>query len=234
MDPKTLLTTTALMSTTVLLTTTAMLATAALSAAKAAPPLSHEGAVSPARLPPSGLTTLYDQTGRTSGLGIVSQNFESSFDAYDCEAADDFIVPEGVKWRIKEVDILGTTFDGSGQADSMNVLFFKNRNGVPGRPKGAFEGVMARQHFGDIAVPLKPSVTLKPGHYWLAFQVNENFSSDGEWGWMVRDDQVNLPSVWRNPGGGFGTGCTDWGNEQECLGLGGDHMFVLRGQALDM
>lgn len=212
------------------LATTALLVTGA----SAAPALFHEGQAVPARLPPSGLITLYDQTAHDTGVGIVSQNFESSFDAYDTEAADDFIVPDGVKWRIKEVDILGTTFAGSGQADSVNVLFFKNRNDAPAKLKASFVAIRAGQHFGDIKIPLKPAPVLKPGHYWMSFQVNQNFSSDGEWGWEVTQDQVNLPSVWRNRGGGFGVGCTDWTNEKECIADGGDHMFVLRGQALDM
>ena len=45
------------------------------------------------------------------------------------------------------------------------------------------------------------------------------------------DDAVNFPAMWRNPGDGFETGCTDWGVENICIADGeGDHMFTLKGK----
>ena len=55
----------------------------------------------------------------------------------------------------------------------------------------------------------------------------------GEWGWATRNTQVGTAAQWQNPGDGFGTGCTSWADEQDCLGdVGGpDHMFTLRGKS---
>src|SRR5437763_8368480 len=56
------------------------------------------------------LVTLYDQNSDDTGESINSQNFESSFDAYDDQAADDFLVPSSHVWAIKEVDVTGVYF----------------------------------------------------------------------------------------------------------------------------
>ena len=212
-----------------LLATTAILA----ASAAAAPLVTHHAAAATAKFPASALTTLYDQSQTDSGTGIVSQNFESSFDQYDCEAADDFIVPDGVRWKIKEVDVVGTYFDGSGGARSVSVLFFKDKHGLPGKPKGAFD-VVPRDQFGSFALRLKPGAMFKPGHYWVSVQSNQDFITAGEWGWEVATVQRNLPAVWRNPGGGFAVGCTDWAAETECIPQGGDHLFVLRGRVFEL
>src|SRR5437870_4604287 len=60
---------------------------------------------------------VYSQNGTDSGIGIVSQNFESSFDIYDAAAADDFKVN---KATIVEVDVHGVYFNGAGPAQSVN------------------------------------------------------------------------------------------------------------------
>jgi hypothetical protein len=181
---------------------------------------------------PSGAVTLYDQTAHDSGVSVVSQNFESSFDAYDCQSADDFIVPDGVKWRVTEIDIIGTTFNGSGVADSENLVTYKDKHGKPGRIVAEYDGLVGAETWGSFVVPLTTPAKLKPGHYWLSFQANESFSLQGEWGWEASNDTVGLPSEWRNPGGGFDTGCTDWTRQTDCYDAGqGDQMFALKGHA---
>jgi hypothetical protein len=181
---------------------------------------------------PSSAVTLYDQTARDSGISIVSQNFESTFDAYDCQAADDFVVPDGAKWRVTEIDILGTTFNGSGKADSENLLIYKNKRSKPGKVVAEYDGIVGAEVNGSFFIGLGRGVRLKPGHYWLSFQANESFNLQGEWGWEASEDVVGLPSLWRNPGDGFETGCTDWTTETECIPDGqGDQMFALKGLA---
>jgi len=44
---------------------------------------------------------------------------------------------------------------------------------------------------------------------------------------------IGSPAMWRNPGGAFGIGCTQWTVETACLansGLG-DHLFALKGRS---
>src|ERR1700754_1777638 len=70
------------------------------------------------------LTVLFDQTGDESGIATVSQNFGDEFSS---AAADDFPVPAGKTWTIKEVDALGVYFNGSGPTDSVDVTFYADR-----------------------------------------------------------------------------------------------------------
>ena len=218
----------------ILLTTTALCAlfSAGAGATASKPVFATKGHFVQRVVRPSGAVTLYDQTAHDSGISIVSQNFEATFDAYDCQSADDFVVPDGVKWRITEVDILGTTFNGSGVADSENLVIYKNKRGKPGRIVAEYYGIVGAETLGSFVVDLGKPAKLKPGHYWLSFQANESFNQQGEWGWEASTGVVGLPSLWRNPGGGFDIGCTDWTTQTECIPDGqGDQMFALKGQA---
>ena len=49
----------------------------------------------------------YDNATATPPVDITSQDFEASFDAFDNQAADDFVVPVGETWNVTEVDVLG-------------------------------------------------------------------------------------------------------------------------------
>ena len=75
---------------------------------------------------PPGSKTLYDQNKDDADQAVLSQNVDGS------QAADDFDVPKGHIWIIKEVDVTGIYFDGSGPASSENVFFYKDNGGLPG------------------------------------------------------------------------------------------------------
>jgi hypothetical protein len=167
--------------------------------------------------------------GFDSGTGINSQNYETFYDVYDDEAADDFTVPEGVRWKITEVDMAGYYMEGP--ADSMNVRFYKDRHGRPGRLIKAFTGAASNELSGSFPIVLEGSVTLKPGHYWVSIQANQDFDKAGQWSWATSDRTRGQPAMWRNPGGGFEIGCMEWGVETECVDyLKGDNLFALKGR----
>ena len=69
---------------------------------------------------PSALTVgpvLYDQLNgqtTTNPADISSQDFETSLDAADSEAADDFVVPAGLTWSIDGIDVDGEYFSRDG------------------------------------------------------------------------------------------------------------------------
>jgi len=217
-------------------------AVAAATGAWAAGPAVHspQGKAHSPRHAPGVANVLYDQNGTDSGLGIVSQNFESSFDAYDAEAADDFTVTEGSKWIIREVDVSGVYFNGSGPASSVNVTFYnhvvgrKGKRSTPGTVRKAYSAVVpAIDNFGSFAITLPNAIRLKPGNWWVSVQANLDFFAGGEWGWENQTTAVGNPAVWRNGGGGFTTGCNNWGQENVCIADGqGDHMFTLRGDVI--
>jgi RHS repeat-associated protein len=50
---------------------------------------------------------LYDQNDSDSGVGVSSQNFESSLGTFDSQGADDFSVPSDQSWTIDHVDVTG-------------------------------------------------------------------------------------------------------------------------------
>jgi hypothetical protein len=178
-----------------------------------------------------GSTTLYDQNGNDNGVGLVSQNFESAFDAYDAQSADDFKVPSGHKWSIKEVDVTGVYFNGYGPARDVNVFVYKDKKGLPGKLVQECDNAPITSDNGGsfvIKIPKSCKIHVKEGTYWLSVQANLDFGAGGEWGWEGNSVQTGNPYAFQNPGNGFATGCTTWGSE--CLGYGPDFMFALKGK----
>jgi hypothetical protein len=220
---------------------TSLLAAAAVLAltsgvAFAAPGTSTSGHQSQARVIPvqDPAAVLYDQNDNDSGIGITSQNFEASFDIYDNMGADDFTVPAGEIWLVKQVDVTGVYYNGFGPADSQHVAFYKNKNGLPGRLVADFPAVVGTDNgTGSFAITLPSKVKLKAGKYWVGVAANMDFAVGGQWGFETRTVQNGNPAAWQNPGDGFGTGCTTWNYENVCIaaGQGPDKMFRLLGKS---
>jgi hypothetical protein len=216
-----------------------VLATAAILAcglASAAPTVAGHGKV--VAPPVNAAGTLYSQNGTDSGIGIVSQNFESSFDIYDARAADDFTVPKGKTWSVAEVDVTGVYFNGAGPARDENVTFYKTTNGLPGAVVADHTGLAGADNgtgsfnIKGAKAKLKGGTKKKGTTYWVSVQANMDFSTGGEWGWENQTTVVGNPAAWENPGGGFGVGCTTYTTETTCIPDGqGDHMFTIKGKS---
>ena len=180
------------------------------------------------------LSVLYDQTSNPSGLGTFSQNFGSG-DTNSSAAADDFVVPDGATWVVKELDISGVYFNGSGPANSESVTFFKDKHGKVGKVVAELDALHGADDFGSFAITLgDKGVKLKSGHYWVSAVVNMSFAAGGEWAWdnQTAGTTEGDPAMWENPGG---TICKTWTPQNEC-GFGGggslgDEMFILKGKA---
>jgi hypothetical protein len=69
---------------------------------------------------------LYDQTSGSGTNSLASQNFGTANDPFDCQAADDFVVPAGETWNIESVDAPGAYFNGVGPAVDFNVFFYSD------------------------------------------------------------------------------------------------------------
>jgi hypothetical protein len=54
---------------------------------------------------------LVDQTDAPGINSYTSQDFEVSFDIYDNQGADDFVVPGGDTWNVNQVIALGVYYD---------------------------------------------------------------------------------------------------------------------------
>jgi hypothetical protein len=201
------------------------------SVALAAPVASSQRAAQP-MVRQSLAAVLYDQNDNDSGSNVTSQNFESIYDAYDTQSADDFTVPAGVKWKLTEVDVTGA-YSVAGPVSSMHVtIYMASKKGQPKKVVADFPEVFGTDNgTGSFELPLPSKVTLKPGTYWVSVQANMDFDVGGQWFWQNRSVVSGMGALWQNPGDGFGTGCVSYADESACLGTGvGDKMFTLRGK----
>ncbi len=183
--------------------------------------------------------TLYDQTSDELSSAIGSQNFGATYSQYDDAAADDFVVPAGHKWAIKEVDVAGVDY-GSGPAPSLNVILYKNSSGIPGAVKSQClnESNAGYNGNGGYAIKLVASTCtngvvpkMKAGHYWVSVVANQNYSSGNQWFWTLNGTIHRDDAMWENPGGGFGLDqCVTWCDPSNVIGYSADLAFTLKGK----
>ncbi|MBT3646942.1 MAG: T9SS type A sorting domain-containing protein [Flavobacteriales bacterium] len=167
-------------------------------------------------------TLLVDQTASPAGQGSASQDFETTYNTYDCMQADDFEIPNGEAWQIDSVRIIGTYSSGAVTTSGLVARFMNNHvNNKPGSlvwdtiisanmdPDG--DGTIV----GDIS---NDPLTLGPGTYWLGASARKDFAGGGgQWFWSHDNDSVLSDIHWRNPSTGFGNGCANWGKSENCL-----------------
>src|SRR5262249_47463058 len=122
---------------------------------------------------------LYDQNDVAQGIAVVSQNFEHIYDTFDAQAADDFAVPSGERWTVKEVDVTGQYMEGAGPPNSENVFFYTSALGRPGGVVHSFHDLVGAENGGAFAIDLGRGVKLGPGHYWVSVQVNMRYDHRG-------------------------------------------------------
>ncbi|HEY3779299.1 MAG TPA: hypothetical protein VGL35_14705 [Rhizomicrobium sp.] len=216
----------------VLLLGVSVLALCASGAFAGGPPLAPLSAKAVSLLIERGSRTLYNQNSDDADIAIASQNLTSGVStSYDAQGADDFLIPKGQTWRISEIDVTGQYFSGFGPANSENLIFYKDRRGMPGRPvrNGTFNDLKGSggPDF-SIVLPGK-GVKLQAGRYWVSVIANIDFQSEGLWGWEVNTKQHGKQAMWQNPSGKDGT-CRTWGTLEDCTGYGPDFMFSLRGK----
>ena len=136
----------------------------------------------------------------------------------DANGAADF---KTRRCRVSSVDIVGS-FSVAGPAQSATVTIHK---GLPTNPaKCTATGGGTGPVFN---VPVD-GCRLKRGKYWVTAQANMDFQPNGQWYWSTTAETKLAEDMWRNPGGGFGTACTDYGTNNECLGFGViDYLFAV-------
>jgi len=148
--------------------------------------------------------------------------------AYDDAAADDFTVPAGQKWFISEVDVMGAYVDGSGPAASVNVTFWRNKNGEPYRiahrghssftlnctdNAGSFQCVLPTDSHNN------PMTRLTPGTWWVSVAANCDSQTCGTWNWTENTSVTGYGAEWRNGPGGFHIReCYGWAPLPTCFG----------------
>jgi len=160
----------------------------------------------------ASMEVMYEQMSNYGSNSFTSQNFETVFDSFDTQAADDFVISSPLSWTVSSVEVLGVYYNGTGPATSVNVWFHSDNNGLPGSAADSVMNVVPSGGLstGSFIIPITPHITLQSGTYWLSVQCNMDLLTGGQWGWTEQLPNFNY-SAWRNPLGGFGTQCSNWG-----------------------
>ena len=220
------------MTKTMLLAAAAVLAGGAAYAASS-PSVAGHGSAAAHYVAPKGSGTIVNQTTGGTGNGIVSQNFETSLQAYDAADADAFTITKSAK--ATGIVANGLYFNGPGPATSENVTFYKDKKGAPGSAikNCTYTNVNGTDASGVFTITFKKACKLKKGVYWVSVVANLNFAggAGGEWGWQDATETGPHQADWENPGGGFATACTTWMPELTCIpnGQTNGKSYVLNG-----
>lgn len=179
-------------------------------------------------------STLYEQLADYTGSIGTAQDFEAAYDAYDSEAADDFIVTYVDGWLVEQVGIIAGYWNGPGPADSIDVAFHADASGMPGSaiagcsfPNNSYVDDGAGNFLMDLT---GGPCYLPAGSYWVVIQGNLDFATGGQFGYGYNGVQAGNGGMWRNPGDGFASGCTSWAPVATCIDGGPDYCFGLYGE----
>jgi hypothetical protein len=166
---------------------------------------------------------LFDQTSGLTTTGVPAQNFEPVNNIYDCEVADDFVVPVGETWYLDSFRFFG--FHGGGVGATIlptagfNFKLHNDNAGLPGTVIYSDSIIVNADpdENGSIVATFASPITLTAGTYWFSGQANKEFGTTGQW--YARLDSVGAgsPAKWQNPGAGFALGCTSWSNLGTCF-----------------
>lgn len=220
----------------------ALLASASAAAmAQSVPTMDLNPSFSPPALPVlrGGAVVLYDQTSLVGTQNFPSQEFEESRIQFNSQGADDFTVPDSMTWSISEVSVIGAYRQGDGPATNVDVRFYVDDNGRPGSRILSYTDLSVDSDVdGDLTVTLSPSAILPAGTYWVSFLVDMDALVEGQWFWTKQATEAPIGAElhWRNPGNGFGLGCTTWQPLNTVCGDDGgfDASFRLGGEAAEM
>ena len=123
-----------------------------------------------------------------------------------------------------------------GPASSFHVTIYNSAMGKPGTTilGGPFDVVPTLDSAGTVTLDFPTAVRLTPGTIWIAAYANMD-SDLGQWYWCDNNTRHGGVAQWRNPGGGFGTTCTDWTSTATCFGdatAGPDLLFQIWGSVV--
>jgi hypothetical protein len=137
---------------------------------------------------------------------LSSQNFETTFDAYDDMGAADCKIGRRKK-TVHQIVAPGVYYNGYGPARDENVITWLNAAGIPGAIKNS-QTVVCADAAGSFTCTLTPFGV--KGKKWFTVQANMDFGAGGQWGWDASTvARGPYADQWQNPGGGFGI-CPTW------------------------
>jgi len=185
---------------------------------------------------PAGTSTgdvLWSQLDDPTGSAFTDQSFEAVYAAYDSWGGDDFDMSVGgcATAGLGSLFTPGSLTVAGSNPFFVNVAFYKDAGGVPG---AVFAGCdfPANTNFtsagdGDLTIDVE-GCKPPPGLVWFSQNVRMDFNLFGQHYWATRASANLDPGVWKNPGNGFGNGCTDWQPANAVCGMTGeDWLFEL-------
>ena len=205
-------------------------------------PVSYIDGLAPMREPNRPVDpdmVLWDQYDSPGVSASTSQNFEAEFDTFDNQTADSFTIQLYQTWLIDKVEVAGA-YSGAGVANSFNVFFYEGAPNQPAMPVFTKTNALYSPglEFGDVVIELDPPARItsqSTTNFWISVQADQNLRQSGQWFWRnARFFEDVYPAYWRNPGGGFNTGCFEWYVRSGC-GLSGnerEQVFRLSGTNL--
>lgn len=176
--------------------------------------------------PAGGNIVLLDQTASPGTTGVVAmRNLDPGSEPFDTEMADDFAVPSG-GWAVSQVRVAMFFQDGKGATVTPsvagNVTFYSDAAGAPGTAVAgcSYAGIALTYDsgtgFATLNLPSECALSAA-GTYWIAFSGDLAFhAEDGNAYVLQQTTSAGAPAVWRNPGDGFGSGCTAWAPLSSC------------------
>ena len=186
---------------------------------------------------------LYDQLNgqtTTNPADISSQDFETTLDAADSEAADDFVVPAGLTWSVDGIDVDGEYFSRDGLDPvpaGFHVRFWSN-DAATNLPSVLSAARLSQRYapletaLGDVQIMLDSPVMLPAGTWWLSVQARLDYGpGTQQWFWHNRIVQWGQGAAWQNPGDLSQTHCVSFARRSVCQGTtdAPDQVFRLHG-----
>ncbi|MEQ9187306.1 MAG: T9SS type A sorting domain-containing protein [Cryomorphaceae bacterium] len=164
---------------------------------------------------------LYSPVSPSTGAS-TAQDFEAAYDIYDAQGADDFIVPSGVTWYLDSIVLPGTYSPTAATTCGIQFSIHTDNSGEPGTVifGDTVNSDLDGNGDGDITYVFSTPLAVSSGHYWLVANGRKNFAGGGgQWYWVRDVNSTGHPGLWRNPGNGFGSGCTAWVPMYNCAAL---------------
>ncbi len=180
---------------------------------------------------PSQPGVLHDQIDQLPSSAVWSVDFPGD-NPFDAQAADDFTVPPGSSWTVRQVEWAAEWIPFPPSEPTANVTIYEDAGGVPSDPlftETNLPIVPINDSDQSWRAPLPGGWPLGEGTYWCSVQANVPVGSE----MLIKESRVarGAPSVWRNPGGGFDTHCSDWTPSIECVGQERSLAFRINGDA---
>src|SRR4029079_8544975 len=131
------------------------------------------------------------------------------------DAADDFMVFDPQGWTIGQFDFeIGAV---ASEPSAVDIRIYPDDSGHPGEPAiCSYAGMAGTVHGFQqpvLRIPLPTPCVLGQGRYWLSLVRSDGSTmqwADGTPNPFPPPFLLGQHANWRNPGDGYGTGCTNW------------------------